>query len=146
MIIMKRFFYLTIPLLLTFSCNSFNEENDKATILSIMKAQEVAWSNHDIDAFMEGYWKNDSLKFYGASGLTYGWQKTLDNYKKRYPTKNETGNLKFKINSISKISNDSYYVMGEYHLTRPIGNANGVFMIIFKRINGQWKIVADTSC
>lgn len=146
MIIMKRFFYLTIPLLLTFSCNSFNEENDKATILSIMKAQEVAWSNHDIDAFMEGYWKNDSLKFYGASGLTYGWQKTLDNYKKRYPTKNETGNLKFKVNSISKISNDSYYVMGEYHLTRPIGNANGVFMIIFKRINGQWKIVADTSC
>lgn len=146
MIIIKRFFYLTIPLLLTFSCNSFNEENDKATILSIMKAQEVAWSNHDIDAFMEGYWKNDSLKFYGASGLTYGWQKTLDNYKKRYPTKNETGNLKFKINSISKISNDSYYVMGEYHLTRPIGNANGVFMIIFKRINGQWKIVADTSC
>ncbi len=143
---MKRFFYLTIPLLLTFSCNSFNEENDKATILSIMKAQEVAWSNHDIDAFMEGYWKNDSLKFYGASGLTYGWQKTLDNYKKRYPTKNETGNLKFKINSISKISNDSYYVMGEYHLTRPISNANGVFMIIFKRINGQWKIVADTSC
>jgi hypothetical protein len=143
---MKRFFYLTIPLFLTFSCNSFYEENDKATILSIMKAQEVAWSNHDIDAFMEGYWKNDSLKFYGASGLTYGWQKTLDNYKKRYPTKNETGNLKFKVNSISKISNNSYYVMGEYHLTRPIGNANGVFMIIFKRINGQWKIVADTSC
>ena len=25
--------------------------------------------------------------------------------------------------------------MGEYHLIRPVGNANGVFMIIFKKIN-----------
>jgi len=36
--------------------------------------------------------------------------------------------------------------MGEYHLTRNVGDANGVFMIIFKKINGEWKIIADTSC
>ena len=47
---------------------------------------------------------------------------------------------------ISKIENDSYWVMGEYFLSREVGDANGVFMIIFKNILGSWKIVADMSC
>lgn len=123
-----------------------NESKEKEAITTVLKSQEKAWSNHDLESFMEGYWKNDSLKFYGSSGLTYGWNKTLENYKKGYPTKDETGVLKFKINDISKIEHSSYFVMGEYHLTRKVGNASGVFMIIFKKINGRWKIIADTSC
>ena len=95
---------------------------------------------------MDGYWKNDSLKFFGASGITYGWQNTLDNYKKRYPTKEHTGKLEFKINSLSKITDVAYYVMGEYYLERSVGDAQGIFMIIFKKINGEWKIISDTSC
>jgi len=111
-----------------------------------MKKQQEDWSNYDIDGFMESYWKSDSLKFYGASGVTYGWEQTLANYHKRYPSKEHTGTLNFKINDISKINDGSYFVMGEYNLVRTVGNADGVFMIIFKKINGAWKIIADTSC
>lgn len=143
---MKKFILLLIILIATFSCSSSSFDEDKEAILTILKSQEKAWSDNDIDAYMKGYWKNDSLKFYGAAGLKYGWQTTLDNYKKRYPTKDHTGILNFKINDISQINNESYFVMGEYHLTRNVGDANGVFMIIFKKINGEWKIIADTSC
>jgi len=129
-----------------FSCSQTTERKDKDEIISIMKTQEKAWSNHDLEGFMQGYWKNDSLKFYGSSGLTYGWDKTLANYKKGYPSKDHSGTLTFKIKDISKINNESYFVMGEYYLKRNIGDANGVFMIIFKKINGEWKIIADTSC
>ncbi|MCG2419919.1 nuclear transport factor 2 family protein [Aequorivita sp. F47161] len=122
------------------------ETADKEAILSVLKTQEIAWTQNDLEGFMQGYWKSDSLKFYGSSGLTNGWQKTLDNYKKGYPTKEYTGTLKFTIDAITKIEDDSYYVMGQYHLTRKAGNANGVFLIIFKRIEGEWKIVADMSC
>lgn len=118
----------------------------KRSIEKVMADQTIAWNNHDLEGFMQGYWKSDSLKFYGSRGLTYGWDKTFENYKKSYPTKNESGTLKFVISDISKIENNSYWVMGEYHLTRSIGDANGVFTIIFKNIDGQWKIVADMSC
>ncbi len=138
---------LVLLIILSYSCtNNSSEENDKKEIIAIMKQQEQAWSNNDLEGFMAGYWKSDSLKFYGQSGITYGWQKTLDNYIKNYPTKADTGKLTFKVNDISKIENKSYYVMGEYHLSREKGNANGVFMIIFKKINNKWKIIADTSC
>lgn len=122
-----------------------NTQADKKAIMEVLNKQQKAWSKHNLIEFMQGYWKSDSLKFYGSSGLTYGWEKTLENYKKNYPTKSHTGSLLFKIKSISKITPGAYFVMGEYHLIRTLGNAQGFFMIIFKKIKGHWKIIADTS-
>ena len=128
------------------ACNQDTLEQDKSEIKAVMDLQQTAWSNGDVQEFMAGYWKSDSLKFYGSSGLTLGWQQTLDNYKKAYPTKADMGTLNFKVQDISPIENNSYWVMGQYHLTRTVGDAKGVFIVIFKKINGQWKIVADMSC
>lgn len=121
-------------------------EVDKKAILQVMKAQEIAWSKHDLEGFMEGYWKNDSLKFFGSSGITYGWEKTLSNYKRRYPTPKHTGKLSFTIEDISPIGSEVYWVMGRYLLLRKEGDVDGIFLIIFKKIDGEWKIVADMSC
>ena len=119
---------------------------DRTAIKELLSIQQQAWSKGDIEGFMEGYWKSDSLKFFGQSGLTYGWEQTLANYKKGYPTTDHMGTLNFTIEDLTPIENDSYYVMGRYHLAREMGDAKGVFMIIFKRIDGAWKIVADMSC
>lgn len=154
---MKLLYSLLITLLFT-SCisvkadiNSTAEESTdyelaEAVIRLVLEKQVTAWNKHDLEGFMDGYWKSDQLKFYGASGLTLGWDQTLANYKKRYPTKRETGTLNFVINDISIIEGNNYWVMGEYHLKREIGDAEGIFIIIFKQINGEWKIVADMSC
>lgn len=143
---MKKIILLFCLISLTSCTSQTTEKEDKDAIISVLRQQEKAWTNNDIDGYMQGYWKSDSLKFYGSSGLTKGWQQTLDNYKKRYPTKDHFGTLTFKINDISKIKEESYWVMGTYHLKRNLGDANGFFMIIFKKINGEWRIVADTTC
>ena len=111
-----------------------------------MDDQAAAWSKNDIEGFMQTYWKSEDLKFYGSSGLTSGWHQTLANYKKRYPTKAETGTLNFIIDDITQINVDAYWVMGQYRLTREIGNANGTFLIVLKRIDGKWRIIGDSSC
>lgn len=123
--------------------NTYNE--DAKAIRLVLKTQQDAWNTFNLEGFMQGYWKSDSLKFYGSNGVTKGWQKTLDNYKKSYPSKEHTGTLLFTLKSISPIENHSYYVMGTYHLTRSVGNATGEFLIILKNIDGEWKIIADMS-
>lgn len=157
---MKYIYLLLIPIFFT-SCISIqadvtapespyyegsNSDKAEAAIRLVMEAQEIAWNNHDLEGFMQGYWNSENLKFYGASGLTLGWEKTLENYKKNYPTKAESGMLEFSINDISKIEGNSYWVMGQFYLTREIGDASGPFIIIFKKIDGEWKIVADMTC
>ncbi len=137
------FFCLSILLI---SCAAQRSiETDKAAILRVMNDQEKAWSQNDLEGFMQGYWKSDSLKFYGSNGLSKGWQQTLDNYKKGYPTKDHSGTLTFEIDDISPIETNSYWVMGRYYLKRKVGDANGNFLIIFKKMDGEWKIVADMS-
>lgn len=120
-------------------------DEDKKAITSVLMAQQEAWNNYDIEGFMDGYWKSDELKFYGARGVVKGWQNTLENYKKGYPTKEHFGELRFVLHDISKINDGAYSIMGEFYLTRKVGDANGIFMLIAKKINGHWKIIADTS-
>ncbi|WP_400073085.1 YybH family protein [Zobellia russellii] len=132
--------------LLTTTGTLYAQNSDIDTIKNILHNQEKAWSDQDLEGFMEGYWKSEDLTYYSGGRITKGWQTTLDNYKKGYPTQAEIGTLNFKIDQISKITEDSYYVMGQYFLVRDVGDANGTFMIIFKRINGEWKIIADSSC
>lgn len=112
----------------------------------VLDQQQKAWNTFNLKEFMHGYWKSEELKFYGSNGVSQGWEQTLSNYKKRYPSKEEMGELNFTIDVVSKIEIDSYYVMGQYYLKRNIGDANGTFMIIFKKIDGLWKIIADSSC
>ncbi len=141
----KTILLLSIVLFSSFLPKPSASDDEKA-IRNVLEDQRLAWNAFDLEGFMKGYWKSDDLKFYGSNGVTYGWDNTLARYRKAYPSKDHTGILKFVINDISSIEKGSYYVMGEYHLQRNAGDANGIFMIIFKKINGQWKIIADTSC
>ena len=135
----------TLLTLMTITMASAQSEDEKE-IRAILMAQQEAWSNNDLEGFMEGYWESDSLTYYSGGRVTQGWGTTLDNYKKGYPSKKETGTLDFQIDAITQINEDAYYVMGQYFLTRNAGNTNGTFMIVFKRIAGTWKIIADSSC
>jgi len=140
---MKKYLFILFAL---FTITFHAQSPDDAAILEVMKQQEEAWNNFDLEGFMEGYWKNDSLKFFGKSGVTHGWDETLARYKRGYPDKSHTGTLNFKIEQISPIETNSYYVMGRFYLTRDAGDAEGIFMIIFRKIDGEWKIISDTSC
>ena len=142
---MKKIFLLCL-LTISITVTSQTQVKDEEAIRAVLKMQQDAWNQNDLEGFMQGYWKSDSLKFYGSKGITSGWEKTLENYKKGYPSKEYTGTLSFTIETITKIEENSYYVMGQFHLVRDTGNANGVFLIIFRKIEGEWKIIADLSC
>ncbi len=73
---------------------------DRQAILRAMDEQTQAWNAGNLDQFMNGYWQSDSLKFIGSSGITYGWQNTLDRYRKNYPDQASRGTLRFQILSV----------------------------------------------
>ncbi len=114
-------------------------------IRGILHEQTAAWNRGDIPAFMNGYWQHDSLMFIGKNGIVYGWQQTLDNYKKNYPSPDAMGKLSFDIIKVDKLSSKYYSVIGKWMLVRSIGDVSGHFSLLFKKINGQWKIVSDHS-
>lgn len=140
---MKRILLLFV---LTFSAiTGIAQSNDEKAIRQILKEQTLAWNNGDIEQFMKGYWQNDSLAFIGKSGLKYGWKSTLENYKKGYPDTATMGNLNFELLQVKHLSPVYYFVIGKWHLSRTIGDAEGHFSLLFKKIEGKWFIIVDHS-
>ena len=120
-------------------------KKEKSEINCLLDKQVASWNEGNLEKFMETYWNSDRLVFVGSRGPTYGWQATLDNYKKGYPNKQAMGKLEFKIMDISKIDRKTVFVIGRFELTREIGNLSGHFTLNIQKVKGEWIIVSDHS-
>ncbi|SHK44589.1 YybH family protein [Hymenobacter psychrotolerans] len=149
---MKLAAFLPALLLLLPACSSDytpvaeSPAETRRAISSLLSTQTAAWNRGDVQGFMQGYWQHDSLVFIGKSGLTYGWQRTLDNYRRSYPDAAAMGQLRFEGLRITPDGPDAAHVVGRWHLTRPAaGDLQGHYLLVLRRIEGRWVIVADHS-
>jgi len=117
--------------------------DDRKAILSVLDKQILCWNKGDIDCFMGGYWKSDSLSFISNNEIMHGWQFVYDRYKKHYPDKSSMGTLVFTIHSLKALSDEYAYVVGKWEVVAKNGGSGGHFSLIFRRIKGRWLIVAD---
>lgn len=120
-------------------------KDDVMLIKAVLDEQAAAWNNADIEAYMHGYWNNDSLLFIGSKGPVYGYKPTLERYQKSYPDKQAMGELRFSELTFKKLSKEYYFVTGKWNLQRDKDNPNGYFTLLFRKIKGKWRIVADHS-
>ncbi len=130
-------------LLLLASCFFRAQAQDRQAILNVLHTQQLAWNRGDVDAFMRGYWHSDSLVFVGKTTPAYGWQTTLDHYKKSYPDKATMGELIFAITKVDVLDKTNAFVLGGWHLKREKGDVGGYFTLWFKKIGDKWVIVCD---
>jgi ketosteroid isomerase-like protein len=137
-----------ITLCITTGCLNTNMKaqsaNEKA-IRQLLSHQTKAWNAGNIEAFMEGYWESDSLVFIGKNGPSYGYKTTLENYKKGYPDKAAMGKLTFNLLQLKQLSPQYYFVIGKWHLQRSIGDVEGHFTLLFRKIKNKWYIISDHS-
>src|SRR5476649_2240370 len=141
---MKKLFSVFILSFLIFTSASA-QLKDETAIRNAMNEQLKAWNAGDINRFMNTYWHDDSLMFIGKSGVTYGWQKTLENYKKNYPDTATMGKLDFTILQVRRLSPIYFFVVGKWHLTRSVGDVGGHYTLLFRKVKTKWMIVADHS-
>ncbi|GAB3775100.1 hypothetical protein GCM10028818_18730 [Spirosoma horti] len=149
---MKQFFSILLLSLLAFPalCQPLSQKlaanRDRRIILEALKRQTDDWNAGRIDRFMTSYWDSDSLTFVSKVGITYGYQPTLANYKKRYPDRASMGSLKFDILQLDLLTPTLAYVIGRFQLTRPeIGNSEGHFTLLWRKIKNRWVIISDHS-
>ena len=138
----------TLLLVLILSCHSLlimAQSPDEKAIRNLLAEQTAAWNRGNIEEFMKGYWNNDSLMFIGQSGVTYGYNNTLTNYKKNYSTADKMGMLSFDLIKVQRLSSEYYFVVGKWHLKRNAGDVGGHYNLLFRKIRGKWLIIADHS-
>jgi len=130
-------------LLLLVTCHVNAVPTDDIT--QMLKGQEDAWNRGDLNAYMQGYWKNEQLRFVSDGKCSYGWEAALAAYKKKYPNKEALGELKFTIKEIKMLSNYAAMVVGRWDLRRAKDAPSGVFTLLVEKIEDRWVITMDHS-
>lgn len=132
---------LLIPALLLLAAATPQDE-----ILAVLDMQERAWNRADIDTFMTGYMDSAEITFQGRTGITRGYAAVSERYKKAYSSRERMGKLKFTIEEVRLVAEDSAVVLGGFALTRTKeagGDASGRFSLVFVKTQKGWKIVHD---
>jgi ketosteroid isomerase-like protein len=137
-----RYIFISF-VLITLIVSAVSAQSDPETaIRKVMTDQAAAWNRGDIEEFMQGYWNSDKLVFV-STGVTRGWQPTLERYKKTYDTREKMGTLTFSDLEVTVLSKDTAVVLGSWALARANDNPKGKFTLIFRKFKDGWKIVHD---
>jgi ketosteroid isomerase-like protein len=118
-------------------------QNGVQDIRLVLDQQAAAWNNGDIDGYMQGYWKSDSLLFTSEGNVQRGWKATLEKYRKSYESKDRMGVLLFSDLEVHILSDNSGWVFGRWELRRKDDRPHGVFTLVLKKFVDGWRIVHD---
>ena len=94
---------------------------------------------------MQGYWVSDDLRFASGGTVTRGWQATSDRYHSNYSDRTLMGELTFDGLEVNMLSDDAAVVHGAWALQRENDRPSGLFTLVFQELDGEWKIVSDTT-
>lgn len=112
-------------------------------IAAVLHAQQESWNRGDIDSFMNGYSRSETIVFVSGDDVTRGWQTVRDRYLKKYDDRTKMGTLTFSDLEITMLSADSAIALGRWELKRANDNPHGRFTLILRRMTNGWRIVHD---
>lgn len=120
---------------------------DTSAIRLVLDAQVAAWNRGDLEGFMQGYWRSDSLTFYSGGDVSHGWQAAHDRYVRRYRSEGrEMGRLAFDLHAITLLAPGQAVVRGGWALELTSGHPQGLFTLWLRRFPAAgWRIVHDHS-
>ncbi|MBU8871788.1 MAG: nuclear transport factor 2 family protein [Gemmatimonadales bacterium] len=116
-------------------------------ILAVLRAAETGWNAGDLGAYMNSYWRSEELRFAGGDRASFGWEKVLSGYRKRYPDRAAMGKLTFSELDVTLLGPDAALVFGRWRLDRegdePGEVPKGLFTLLLRRLPEGWRIVHD---
>ena len=119
-----------------------------SAIRALLQSQANAWNHHDLELFMNGYWRSPDLTFFSGNTETKGWEPTLERYRRSYQSQGHAmGRLSFSDLQVQLLGVDSAFVRGKFQLVMPDGKQpHGVFTLVFRKFPEGWRIIHDHTC
>ncbi|HEY7915287.1 MAG TPA: nuclear transport factor 2 family protein [Blastocatellia bacterium] len=117
---------------------------DEKAIKDLLARQVEAWNRGDLEGFMTAYSKSSDLTFFSGQTSVSGWQTMLDRYHARYKADGrEMGRLEFTDLRVDMLGSQNALVRGRWHLKMKTEQPGGLFTLIMRKINGEWRIIHD---
>jgi ketosteroid isomerase-like protein len=134
---------LILSLLVTMIGQSKDSNEPARQIRLMLEGQQQDWNRGDIESFMRGYERGDSLIFTSGGKIFRGWDEALRRYKATYRDRDAMGQLEFSELEITFLSDTAAIVLGKWSLQRRSDSPGGVFTLALRKGSDGWKIIHD---
>ena len=111
-------------------------------VAAVLDAQASAWNRGDFDGFMAGYWPDPGLTFVGSRGVTRGWERVLDGYRRGYPDAEARGTLSFELLEVRPLGTGHALALGRFAIAGA-SPSSGTFTLVLERRPEGLRIVHD---
>ena len=128
------------------------DSSNCSSIRALLRQQERAWNRGNLDAFMAGYARSDTLRLASGGTVRTGWEETMARYRRSYPDQAAMGTLSFSDLSVQLLSGRHALAFGHWRLERggaasQTSPSQGLFTLLFEKVtidDGRaWRIVHD---
>lgn len=140
---MRKLVVLLLALGFVFANRPVKAADAEEDIRDLLKDQADAWNRGDLPSFVKPY--AEDCTFVGKE-VVKGRDKVLARYKTLYATPAEMGKLTFRNLEVREIGGHVALVTGEWRLERSAsagGGKGGLFSLVMKDIDDDWRIVLD---
>lgn len=142
---MKKLSFVIVALFLLSSCTEqINRTEEGKAVVKVLMDQQDAWNETNLEGYLDGYWDNEKVRFVTNSKILNGLDEIREMYQKGYDSPEKFGVLTFDIQVVDVLSADLAMVVGKYQLKRENEKRRvGRFTLLFRKINGEWKVIQD---
>ena len=152
----------------TARCRPADAAAAREAVRAVLDAQAEAWNVADLDRYMAGYARTDSLRFASGGNVRQGWEAALAAYRAGYADAAAMGRLTFSSPEAPAVSGQApvpsplhvtplcdgddapprwALAFGRWHLARvgeaPADAPHGLFTLLVERRAEGWRVVHD---
>jgi ketosteroid isomerase-like protein len=127
--------------------NSSESEADEQQIYEVSLKMVDRWNAHDIDGYLEAYWKSPKLLVVVDSEQFNGWQQLHDSYINGYPDRNAMGFIEPKRIQVKLLKSDLALALTWWSVSFPSSKQKvvGNTTMNLQKFDDGWKIVASNT-
>jgi uncharacterized protein (TIGR02246 family) len=127
--------------------SSSDAKSDQQQIYDILLKMLDRWNAHDIEGYLEVYWKSPELLVVVDSEQFNGWQQLHDSYVNGYPDRNSMGFIDPKGIQIKLLKPDLALALTWWSISFPTSKQKlmGNTTLNLQKFQDGWKVVAAHS-
>jgi len=127
--------------------NSSAYKPDDQQVYEVLLKRLGRWNAHDIEGYMQLYWKSPELLVVRGSEQFNGWQQLHDSYVNGYPNRSAMGSIELVRIQVRLLKPDLALALTWWTINFPSSHKKvmGTTTMNLKKFDDGWKIVASHS-
>ncbi len=116
---------------------------EEEQVYAVILDQVRYWNAHDIEHYMDTYWKSPDLLVVIEGEQIIGWAEMLAAYQRGFPDRTEMGAIALQRVKIQKLSSEFFLALSWYTFTRNAKNSYCTDTMIFRKLPEGWKVITS---